>query len=82
MQRYDGFCRWVAAQDAATQLAELANLVRIETSNKTLRQWTSELYRELDQGAAFANKVRSGMPTNFFFFFLTDILTFFLCSLG
>jgi hypothetical protein len=45
-------------ENAAAQLAELAKLVHIDTSNKTLRQWTSELYRVLDQGVVYGNKVR------------------------
>ncbi len=53
VQKYDGFCRWVAAEnvaEATVQLAEVAKIARVATDNKPTRQWVSEMYQALDEG--------------------------------
>ena len=54
VQKYTGFCRWMAAEnvpEATAQLAEVAKIAGVATDNKTTRQWVSELYQALDEGA-------------------------------
>jgi hypothetical protein len=54
VQRYSGFCRWVAAENVAeamAQLMEVAKIARVATDGKPTRQWVSEMYQALDEGA-------------------------------
>ncbi len=53
VQKYDGFCRWVAAEnvaEATAQLAEVAKIARVATDNKPTRHWVSEMFQALDEG--------------------------------
>ncbi len=37
--------------EATAQLAEVARIARVATDGKPTRQWVSDLYRALDEGA-------------------------------
>jgi hypothetical protein len=37
--------------EATAQLAEVAKIARVATDNKPTRQWVSEMYQALDDGA-------------------------------
>ncbi len=49
--------------EAMAQLMEVAKIARVATDNKPTRQWVSEMYQALDEGA-FRDQVKDRKGLN------------------